>query len=166
MNSGDWDEIIVQAGQAASIARTVFKDLTGEEFDLESGIRHYPLVALGLAAAAGAAGGWWFTRGSRPQLPPPAVAPPEPGVFSEPLAFIEDVLPGALDRVRDALPEVSVPSEVRERALGWLNSVGEKQLRKNFGEFTESVDTKLSGLLKNAWPGGEDSSPPPVDPES
>ena len=71
MQSDDIEELFSQAGHFLKLLRRAFEDVTGEDLDIETAIRHYPLVAVGLAAGAGMLGGWTLARRSKPQLPPP-----------------------------------------------------------------------------------------------
>ena len=69
MQGDEFDDLLRQARHVGKILTAVYKEVTGEELDLEQAVRHYPLVALGLAAGAGALAGWWIGRGSAKQLP-------------------------------------------------------------------------------------------------
>src|SRR5437868_8532970 len=97
MDSDDIEEIFSQAGRLLKFLDTTFRDVTGEDLDLESAVRHYPLVALGLAAGAGALGGWFLGRRSRLQLPPPAPEPKRP-----------------LDSLRDITSRLQLPQKPAE----------------------------------------------------
>jgi len=123
MDSNDLDDLLRQLRSAAGTIRTLYRDLTDEDLDVESAMRHYPLLALGLAAGAGAAAGWWLGRKRQPELPPP---PPEPAP-KRPLEYVEELLPGAVDRVRARLPEVVLSDAAKTRARAWLGNIVEHQ---------------------------------------
>ncbi|MGH2443867.1 MAG: hypothetical protein ACRDFX_12000 [Chloroflexota bacterium] len=142
MASSDFDEVFGQARHILSIVTATYKDVTGEDLDLEGGIRHYPLLALGFAAGAGALAGYWYGRKSHPQLPPP---PPEPPIDAT-IQRLGDAIPDALNRVRDALPEITVPDEVKNRAKTWMES----QFNQSIDKVAENVDGKLSSWFGRA----------------
>lgn len=162
MNSNEFDDLMAQAKHIGKVLATLYEDVTGEEFDLEGAIRHYPLVALGLALGAGALGGWWIARRARPQLPP---APPpksqldslrslgarlrprtEPAPGQEPvgpLDYLEHLVPGGVDKVREYLPDVT-PEEATAMAKEWLDTFVEPRLKQSF----DNLDSKLGAFFK------------------
>src|SRR5947209_13990446 len=117
MESKDLEEFLAQARVAGGMLKSLYEDLSGEELDVESAVRHYPLLALGLAAGLGAAAGWWLGRKNRPQLPPP-----EPQKFRA-LEFVEETLPDAVERVRARLPEVVLSDAAKAKARTWLTNI-------------------------------------------
>lgn len=147
----DFEELLAQARHTGAIIRTVYRDITGEDLDLESAVRHYPLIALSLAAGAGATGGWWFARKRQAQLPAPETptrAPLPPAQPSRSREYLEEMLPGAVERMRDALPEIYVSEELKARARGWLGNIVEEQLRQNVDTVVENVDTRLATFFR------------------
>src|SRR5437588_8982191 len=98
MEQRDFDELIDQIRVLGTSFARAYRDITGEELNIEGVIRHYPIVVVGVAAGAGAVGGWFFARRGRKQLPPVQPMP-------SPLEYVERLLPEGLDRVRELLPE-------------------------------------------------------------
>lgn len=147
MEPFDLEELLVQARQIGSAVRRAYRDVTGEDLDIESAVRHYPVIALGAAVGAGTLAGWWLGRRghSQPQLPPP---PPEParGILDS----IESTLPGAIDRVRGRLPEIVVSDAVKARAKLWMTSVFEDHVLQNLDAAVEKTDTRLSNIFRKA----------------
>jgi|SRR5947209_1232774 len=146
MDSNDLDDLLRQLRSAAGTIRTLYRDLTDEDLDVESAMRHYPLLALGLAAGAGAAAGWWLGRKRQPELPPP---PPEPAP-KRPLEYVEELLPGAVDRVRARLPEVVLSDAAKTRARAWLGNIVEHQLQQGVDRWADGADTRLGSVFRRA----------------
>lgn len=147
MESKDLDELLRQLRTAAGTVRSLYTDLTGEELDVEGAVRHYPVLVLGLAAGAGAAAGWWLGRKSRPEPPPPPL--PEP-TRKRPLEFVEEVLPGAVERVRSRLPEVVLSDATRAKAKVWLDNIVEHQLQQGADRWAENADSRLGAFFRRA----------------
>src|SRR5438270_9696 len=108
MESNNFDDLFGQAGAIVRALRDTYREVTGEELDLESGLRNYPLLVIGLAAGVGVLGGWWIgRRNSRAVLPPPTSSPtptppPPPALESEgtdPLDFLERLFPVQVNKV-------------------------------------------------------------------
>lgn len=151
MESDDFDAFFGQVRHIGQVFGTVYKDLTGEDFNLESAVRHYPLLALGLGAGAGALAGFWCGHRSRPQLPPPAperLAPHEHA--RSPFSYLEEAFPEAVDKVRDALPEIIVSDAVKARARTWMGNIVDSQIRQNVDTFTDSLDARIATFFRGA----------------
>lgn len=123
MQPRDFDDLVARVRQVAAVFGTIYQDVTGEEFDLEGAVRHYPLVSLGVAAGAGLLAGVWIARRPQAQLPPPP--PPTP---SRPFDYLEQLLPQPLERMRRAFPEM-MGDEAGAVARNWFDSVIEPGLR-------------------------------------
>lgn len=123
MQPSDYDDLLARFRQLSTVFGTIYRDVTGEDFDLEGAVRHYPLVSLGLAAGAGLLGGIWLARRPRAQLPPPP--PPAP---LKPFDYLEQLLPQPFERVRRALPEMT-SEDASAIARTWLESVIEPGLK-------------------------------------
>lgn len=136
MDQSDFDELMHGARQFVTHLASAYREITGEELDIESAVRHYPLVALGIAAGVGAFGGWWFGRRGQIQLPPPT---PEPS----PLNYVERFIPEGLEKVRDLLPE-SIAEEATAQARTWVEDVLEPRLR-------EGVESAVSNIAETRW---------------
>ena len=147
MNSKDLDDLLAELRQAGRLFATLYKDLTGDEFDADSVVRHYPVAALGLAAGAGVAAGWWLGRRNVPQLPPP---PPAEPVSKRALDLVDDVLPGAVDRVRARLPEVVLSDETRARVKTWMGNIAEHQVQQGIDRWAEGAEVKLGSFFRRA----------------
>ncbi|MBV9282334.1 MAG: hypothetical protein JOZ41_19810, partial [Chloroflexi bacterium] len=161
--------------------------VTGEDFDLESAIRHYPLVALGVAAGLGAVGGWWLGRRSRPQLPAPQpksqlestfeslrdlgsrLAHPSPGDQGHegPLGYLEQLVPEGLETVRKALPELT-SEETISQAKTWFETVVEPKLKEGLDNVVSQsrVGSFLKDVLRQADTSEETHLPDPEDPDA
>lgn len=148
MDSHDFDDLLAQGRHIGKLLATIYKDVTGEDLDIESAIKHYPVLALGVAAAAGATAGWWVGKRGRKQLPPPA---PEstslPGPSVNPLQQIGEVLPHTVERMRSALPEVIISDEVKTVARNFFESVLEPKIQENIDGFAANMDARLGALL-------------------
>lgn len=174
MDSDDIEELFSQASHLLKSLRPLFKDLTGEDLDLESAVRHYPLLTIGLAAAAGAVGGWAVGRRSRRELPPPEpprlrdarLRPPEATPPAEqpphPLDYLEHLVPESIDRLRKVLPETT-QQEAAELAKEWVDNVLEPKLKQGLDRVVDNVsESKLGAYLKRTLrpenPEGEEDS--------
>ena len=149
MDTNSFDDLLAQGRQIAQAVARAYEEATGEELDLESSIRHYPLAALGAAVGVGALAGWWLGRRGAPQLPPPPSAESTseastPGIFER----VEHSLPDTVARVRESLPEITVSDEVKERVLTWAGALLEKQFQQNVDNLAETLDTRLSGFFR------------------
>lgn len=160
MNSNDFDEIFSQAGNLLKLLNKVFEGVTGEPLDLESAVRHYPLLAVGLAAGTGAIGGWLLARRSSPQLPPPAPSRPldslpdirsklrpaeETGPAQQPvhpLEYLEQLVPEGLDRLRNVLPDVT-SEEASALAREWADVLEPK--------VKQGLDTVVANLSESRF---------------
>jgi hypothetical protein len=140
MDQPEFDELLTTARQIATILRTVFRDVTDEESELEALIRHFPLVAIGLAAGTGTLVGWWIGR-KRRELPS--------GESAKPLNYLQRILPaGSLDRVRDAVPE-PVRDEAAAAAKAWVDNVLEPRLKQGLETVAASVaETRLGVMFR------------------
>lgn len=166
MDPSDFDELLNRARDARHLLETLYKDVTGEDLDIEGAVRHYPLLAVGLAAGAGVLGGWWLGRKQQPQLPPP---PPEraPSRFEglgNPFEMLEGFIPGAAEKVRERMPEVVVSEEVKTIARTWISGVLEPKLKGTGNDATlggilrhvvQRMDTSEDIELEDAPPGSE-----------
>jgi hypothetical protein len=151
MESNGFDELFGQAGEVVRALRSVYSDVTGEELDLESALKNYPLIVVGLAAGAGFFGGWLIGRRNPAALPPPASTETPTG---SPLDAIERFLPNQVGKVRDALPE-GLADEAASVARKWVDGVLENglkdasasrfgsMLRDTFRRTEQSDDTTL-----------------------
>jgi hypothetical protein len=140
MNDHDFDELFKQAQQVGRQLGAVYREVTGEDLDIDSAIRHYPLFAVGLVAGAGLIGGYWLGRRGQKQLPPPPKQQgsldrlrelndrrreaAERGESLSPLDFVEHLLPPGME-LEDAA----------QSARDWAG----KQLEPRLREGVESV---------------------------
>lgn len=159
MEQKDFDELLEQVRILGQSFVHAYQDVTGEELDLESAIRHYPLIAVGLAAGAGALGGWLFARRRQKQLPPPPASP-------KPLDFMERLVPDGFEKVRDLLPE-SLAEDAAASARTWVDQVLEPTIKEGLQSAVENVEhTRFGVFLKESLrrlEGGDDHHLP--DPE-
>jgi hypothetical protein len=169
MDSSDFDELIGQAKQIGKMLGDLFEEITGDEFDLEGTIKHYPLIAVGVGLGAGAIAGWWVGNKRRPALPPPQVAlPPESeasGGFgrlgelfkgmqnatkgdgegmNQPRDVLEHLFPSGVEKVRDVLPDV-VSEEAAAMAKTWVDTVLEPKLRQGIDSIATNVSESKFG---------------------
>jgi hypothetical protein len=155
MEPSDFSELLKQARQLVSQLKVAYKEVAGEDLDLEEAVRDYPLLAITLAAGVGALAGWLVARRMRPtrqplQGPPPAPqsrldrtlqsareigeklkerrdAAPE-GSPPTPLDYLETLLPERMEKAREILPEGSA-EEAAARAREWLDTRVEPALQ-------------------------------------
>jgi hypothetical protein len=155
MSRNDFDDLIDQARQVGAVLAATYRDVTGEELDLESAVRHYPLMALGLALSAGAIGGWWLGRKTAPRLPAPRPVADE--VVDRVRDLASRLASGEqaqrtieyVERVRRALPD-STADEVASAARTWLDDVVEPRLREGLESVARDVsETKLGIFLRD-----------------
>lgn len=139
MDERDFDELLKQARQVAGYLAEAYRDVTGEEIDLDGIVRHYPLVAVGVAAGVGAIGGWLVARRSQRRLPPPKMAP-------TPLEYVERLVPEGIERVRDILPGL-VADDAAERATAWMGEVLEPRLKESVDSVMANVSETRLGLF-------------------
>lgn len=133
--SNDFEEIIAQGRLVARQLAGVYREVTGEELDLESAVRHYPLVAAGAALGIGVVAGWSLGRRGRAALPPPPASPSP------------DLLGEGMERVRDLLPGV-VPEEIAESARAWMDTVLEPRLREGMENAANVAETRITQFLR------------------
>lgn len=144
MNDHEFDELFKQAQQIGRHLAGVYRDVTGEDLDLDSAVRHYPLFAVGFAAGAGVLGGYWLGRRNAKQLPPPPQTgsldrlrelnerrkeAADRGAPLSPLDFVEHLLPPGME-LEDAA----------QSAREWAG----KQLEPRLRESVESVLENMS----------------------
>lgn len=133
---------MAQARQVARQLAAAYRDVTGEDLDLESMVRHSPLVAVGVAAGLGALGGWFIARRSQKQLPPPTQSQPNP------LLNMDRLVPEGFDKVREMLPGV-VPDEAADMAREWVEDVLEPKLKEGVENVVANVgETRLGIFLR------------------
>jgi hypothetical protein len=136
MDSNNFDDLFAQAGIVIRALRETYKEVAGEELDLESGLKNYPLLVIGLAAGAGVLGGWWIAR----RTAPPALPPPQSQTQAEgtaPLDYLERLFPNGVNKVKDALPE-GVADEAAAAARKWVEGVLEPKLKQSVDNAAES----------------------------
>jgi hypothetical protein len=163
MQSSDFDDLVEQAKQFGKVLSTLYEDVAGEELDLEGAIKHYPLVALGLALGAGAVAGWWIGRRQAPALPPPEPPrgtgrlsdlfkreTPKPEMRRDqpahPLDYLENLIPGGVDKVRDVLPDV-VSEEAAAMARNWVDTVLEPRLKQGLDTMAANISEGKFGAF-------------------
>jgi hypothetical protein len=188
MDADDFNELLVNARQVGKLVAAIFEGATDEDFNLEAALRRYPVVSLSLAAGAGMLGGWWVARRTRstPQISPPK-PPSRVATLAEqareltaelktrteaarrqspedPLAYIDVVMPGGADRVREFLPE-GTADEVAAAAKSWLDTFLEPRLRQGAESLRANAGNGRFGLFMRQtierWeePDGEDEPP-------
>jgi hypothetical protein len=167
MDADDFNELLSNARQMGKLVAAIFEGATDEDLNLESALRRYPVVSLSLAAGAGMLGGWWLARRTRsaPQLPPPRQASRVETLVEQardltselknrteavrrqspedPLAYLDVVIPGGADRVREILPE-GAADEAAAAAKTWLDAVLEPRLR-------EGVETIRTNAIESRF---------------
>ena len=141
MNENEFDDLIEHVRIFSRLFAGAYEEVVGEELNVESVIRHYPLLALGIAAGAGAAGGWFIGRRGQKQLPPP---PPPPQ--SNPLSQLERFIPEGLDRVRDLIPE-TLAEEAANSARTWVEEVLEPSIKEGLHIAAENVEQTRFGMF-------------------
>ena len=152
MESNEFDELLQHAKEVGKALHTFYREVTGEELNIEGAIRHYPLVAVGLAAGAGAVGGWWLARKRQPQLPPPAASPPvEPSrTFRELTTRLRTWTEGeqGIERVRNLVPE-PLRDEAAAMAQNWVDTVLEPRVKEGLDKTVSRVSgSKLGSFLQ------------------
>ncbi len=167
MDTSDFDELIGQAKQIGAMLGDLYEDFTGEEFDLEGTIKHYPLVALGLGLGAGVIAGWWVGRRHRAALPPPQADPTsgfgrlsdlfklaqdstrgDAGGTKRARDVFESFFPSGVEKVRDVLPDV-VSEEAAAMAKTWVDSVLEPKLREGIDAMATNVtESKFGSFVR------------------
>ncbi len=171
MDSSDFEELIGQARQIGKMLGDLFEEVTGDEFDLEGTIKHYPLIALGVGLGAGAIAGWWVGSRRHSALPPPQAAlPPEAesgsgfGRLGElfknvqnaakgdgegtnhPRDVLENLFPSGVEKVRDVWPDV-VSEEAAAMAKTWVDTVLEPKLRQGIDTMATNVSESKIGTF-------------------
>jgi hypothetical protein len=184
MNEHDFDDLFKQARLISQTLAGVYREVTGEDLELESAIRHYPLFAVALAAGAGALGGYWLgRRGQAKQLPPPKQAGPmsidrlrelsqrrkeasEKGESLSPLDYVEHLLPPGME-LEDAAQTARewAGKQLEPRLREGMESVLENMADLRFGSFLRQAirraDTGEDQQLEDPENGGEGNSPNP-----
>jgi len=167
MPSDEFDELYSQASRLSKILVSAYRDVTGEDLDLEGIVRHYPLVALGLAAGVGALGGWWAAGKFQSRLPPPRpksqfdtaleslrdigarFKAANQGASGESPAtsweYLEQFLPGALEALRKAFPEANT-GQAAPRGKNWLDTVLEPELKAGLDNVVSNLSESKVGL--------------------
>ena len=167
MPSDEFDELYSRASGLSKILASAYRDVTGEDLDLEGIVRHYPLVALGLAAGAGALSGWWVARKFQAKLPPPApksqldtaleslrdigakfkaAGQRAPGETpATPWEYAERLLPGALDALRKAFPDANI-GRGASSGKNWLDAVLEPELKAGLDDVVSHLSESKVGL--------------------
>ena len=157
MEQKDFDELVEQVRVLGQSFVHAYREITGEDLDLEGAIRHYPLIAVGLAAGAGAVGGWLLARRGQKQLPPPQTTPTA-------LDFVERLVPEGLEMARELLSE---SLEEAEAARTWVDEVLEPSIKEGLQTAVENVErTRFGVFLKDSLrrlEGGEDHQLPDPD---
>jgi hypothetical protein len=156
MESSEFDELLKQAKQILSQLKEAYREVAGEELDLEGAVKHYPLLALTLAAGVGAVGGWFVGRRMRPPPQPLQLPPPKPqsrldrtwqsaremgeklkerhdaapeGSPPTPLDYLETLMPEKMEHVREILPE-GTTEDMAARAREWMDTRVEPKLQQ------------------------------------
>jgi len=166
MEPSGFNDLFARAQQIGKLLANTFEDVTGEDLDLESAVRHYPLIALGLAAGAGLVGGWWIGHRAG-QAPPSPAQPalqdggwlrdlrarlaarngtPPTGQPPTPLDFLDQLIPGSAETVRGLLPE-GASEEAASVARDWLSNVVEPRLRQGLENAVESASRTTFGAF-------------------
>jgi hypothetical protein len=160
MESNGFDELFGQAGEVFRALRTVYSDVTGEELDLESALKNYPLIVVGLAAGAGFFGGWLIGRRNPAALPPPTSTETLTGTGTgtgtgSPLDAIERFFPNQVGKVRDALPE-GLADEAASVARKWVDGVLENGLK-------DASTSRFGSMLRDTFRRTEQSDDTTLD---
>ncbi len=151
MERDDLDALFGQVRHIGKVFGIVYKDVTGEDFDLEGAITHYPLLAIGIGAGAGILAGYWWGHRSRPQLPPPAAERAAlPGETGTSRSYLDAVLPQAMDRVREVLPEIIVSDVVKAKARTWMDNIVDAQVRQNVDSLADTLDARIASFFRGA----------------
>lgn len=153
MNEHEFDELFKQVQHIGRHLAGVYRDVTGEDLDIESAIRHYPLFAVGLVAGAGLLGGYWLGRRNQKQLPPPKQngsldrlrelnerrkEAADRGESLSPLDFVEHLLPPGME-LEDAA----------QSARNWAGKQLEPRLREGMESVLESMsDFRFGSFLR------------------
>jgi hypothetical protein len=158
MEQNDFDELIGHLRLLGQSFSHAYSEVTGEDLDVESAIRHYPLVALGIVAGAAGVGGFLLGRRGQKKLPPPSE--------SNPLLQREWHLPEGLDRMRELIPE-SLVEDATASARTWIEEVLEPSIKEGLQSAVEEVEhTRFGVFLKESLrrlEGGDEHQLP--DPE-
>jgi hypothetical protein len=64
--------------------------------------------------------------------------------------LMDDVLPGAVERVRARLPEVVLSDEAKTRVKTWLGNVAERQVQQGIDRWAEGADLRLGSFFRRA----------------
>lgn len=149
MESDDFEDLLVEARRAAKLFTTLFRNITGEEFSVESSVRHYPLVALGLAAGVGAVSGWWLGRSrarQRPQLKPKR----RMDLIAE---TVRELLPERLPAPREVARDLAAGDRAA-MAKTWLDTVLEPKFRQGLESVISNIPdgTVRVYLKERVWP--------------
>jgi hypothetical protein len=174
MNDRDFDELFGQAQQIGKQLARVYREVTGEDLEIESIIRHYPLFAVGLAAGAGALGGYWLGRRGQKQLPPP---PPKGSSSIERLRDLNERRKEASDRgesltpmdfVEHLLPPGMELDDAAQTAKEWVSDRLEPRLREGVDSVLENMaDFRFGTFLRQTIRRADQSEDRPIeDPEN
>jgi hypothetical protein len=136
MDKNGFEELFGQAGEVVRALRSVYSEVTGEELDLESALKNYPLIVIGVVAGAGFFGGWLIGRRNAAAAlpPPPATQPSEP---VSPLDLLGRVFPTQVNKVREVLPE-GLADEAATAARHWVDGVLEPMLKDGLNSTSNS----------------------------
>jgi hypothetical protein len=135
--SKEFDELFEQAGLIARALRDAYKDVSGEDLNLEAALKNYPVLVVGAAAGAGVLAGWWI--GHRKQLP----EPPPPSK-KKTMEFLEDLFPKQVNRMKEVLPE-GAAEDAATAARNWMDTVLEPKLRQGIDSASE---TRLGSFVR------------------
>ncbi len=139
----DFETLWGQARDVRDVFDRVFREVTGEDFNLEAAVRHYPVMALGIAAVIGGVIGWRAGRRSLRALPPPSAETPRRAFVNE----LGAILPRSVEHARQKLPEIAASEEARAAARKWFQSAIEPRLRRNIDNLSDRLDQRISDLL-------------------
>jgi hypothetical protein len=148
VDSDDFEAFLAQARQIREVVERVYEEVTGEKLDLESAVRHYPLLTLGLVAGTAGAAGWWLGRKKARQLPPNTTMLDG---TQAPLQRLEDGLPKTVDRFRRLLSELMTSDEAKRAAKHWFVQSVEPKLRHKIDNVSERLDRSISDVLQRGF---------------
>jgi len=135
--SKEFDELFEQAAAVARALRDAYKDVSGEELDLEAALKHYPVLIIGAAIGTGVVAGWWIAHRRKPPEP----APP---AKKRTMEYLEDLFPKQVNRMKEVLPE-GAAEDAATAARNWMDSVLEPKLRQGLDNASE---TRLGSFVR------------------